>query len=323
MTSATLVTPAAELVLPYDAPRPVWLEARRAGIGGSDALAAMGLDPWKTKLEVYLDKVGHAPERPQTDRMRWGQIVEAAIIAWFEERTGLRVTRHGLLRSVERPWQLASVDGEAEDGGVVEIKNTNFFRRGEWDDDEVADGAEAQSQHYLDVMGRRHAWVVAQIGGEPPVIRRVERDDALIADMRAMEHELWGLIEARTPPALEGGKASAELINRLFPNGVPGKRIDVDEDFVQLLRDYDRTHNRLAPFEVVKTEAKAKATALMGDATEAVYQGRTVATWRNAKPSTVCDIALLREQFPDVAAQVLTERPGSRRFNNKISKEAI
>lgn len=51
----------AEMLLPYDAPRPVWLEARRTGIGGSDALACLGLDPWKTRLEAYLDKIGQAP----------------------------------------------------------------------------------------------------------------------------------------------------------------------------------------------------------------------------------------------------------------------
>ena len=82
-------TPEGALVARYDVPRDEWLKLRQAGIGGSDALAVLGLDPWKTRMEVWLDKLGSAPEREQSDRMRWGQIEEAAIADWFTERTGI------------------------------------------------------------------------------------------------------------------------------------------------------------------------------------------------------------------------------------------
>lgn len=308
----------AELVLPYDAPRDVWLKARREGIGGSDALASLGLDPWKTRLEVYLDKVGQAPEREQTDRMRWGQIVEAAILEWFTERTGIPYVRQGLLRSVEQPWQLASVDALADDGGVVEIKNTNFHRRDEWAEDQVADGAEAQSQHYLDVTGRTHAWVVAQVGGEPPVIRRVERDDALIADIRAMELDLWRMVEARTPPPLEGGKAAETLVKRLFPTGVPGKRIDVDAEFMKKLGEYGDEHIKHSAADKRKKAIRAELAHVMGDATEAYYGGHLVATRRNQSKDKA-DIAALRERFPEAAAETVTETR-FRVFNSKLKE---
>lgn len=318
MTAATLVTPTAELVLPYDAPRPVWLEARRSGIGGSDALACLGLDVWKTRMEVYLDKLGQAPEREPTRRMRWGQIVEAAILDWFVDQTGLKVTRRGLLRSIERPWQLASIDAEAEDGGIVEIKNTNWHRRGEWEDDQVADGAEAQSQHYLDVYGRSHAWVVAQIGGEPPVIRRVDRDDDLIGHMRAAEWELWQMVEARTPPALDGGRASADLIRRLFPTGVPGKRVEVDDDFLEKLRDHKAAGVEESAAKRRKEKLRDELAYVMGDATEAWHGDQLVAT-RNSQTKDKADIALLRERHPEAAAEAVTETR-YRVFLNKIKE---
>ncbi|MGI5223595.1 YqaJ viral recombinase family protein [Actinoallomurus sp. CA-142502] len=308
----------AELVLPYDAPRDVWLKARREGMGGSDALAALGLDPWKTRLEVYLDKIGEAPEREPTDRMRWGQIVEAAILEWFTDRTGIPVRRKGLMRSIEHPHQQASVDAESDDGGIVEIKNTNYHRRGEWEDDQVADGAEAQSQHYLGVTGRTHAWVVAQIGGEPPVIRRVERDDALIADIRAMELDLWRMVEARTPPPLEGGKAAEALVKRLFPTGVPGKRIDVDAEFMAKLREYGDEHAKYSAAEMRKKAIRAELAHVMGDATEAYYGDRLVATRRN-QTKEKADFAALRARYPEAAADVITETH-FRVFNSKLKE---
>ena len=32
--------------------RATWLEGRRTGIGGSDVAAVLGLNPWKTPLDV-------------------------------------------------------------------------------------------------------------------------------------------------------------------------------------------------------------------------------------------------------------------------------
>ena len=119
-------------------------------------------------------------------------------------------------------------------------KNTNYHRRGEWEDDEgeiVADGAEAQGQHALAVTGLPHVWFAAQVGGQPPVIRRIERDEAFIADLTAAEGEFWQLVEARTPPALEG-RASADLIARLYPQADDGKTAELSAADVALLREY-------------------------------------------------------------------------------------
>lgn len=301
MTILDTAPAAAELVLPYDAPRELWLAERTKGIGGSDALACVGLDPWKTRLEVYLDKLGQAPERVQTERMRWGQIVEAAILDWFVEQTGMKIRRLGLMRSIAYPWQLASLDAEAEDGAVVEIKNTNYHRRDEWEDDQVADGAECQSQHYMGVVGATHAWVVAQIGGEPPVIRRVERDDAFIGDIRAAELELWQMVQARTAPPLEGGAAAERLVKRLYPHGIDGKTVQVDATFLAKIRDY-RTH--LAAEKAAEKAKKVIGVELahvMGDATEAWHNSRLVATRHNHEKATA-SLAELRDRYPLVAA---------------------
>lgn len=299
---------AAELVLPYDAPRELWLKERQKGMCGTDALPSLGLDPWKTRLEVYLDKLGQAPEREQTDRMRWGQIVEAAILEWFVEQTGIEVTRRGLLRSIVRPWQLANVDGETGDGGIVEIKNTNWHRRDEWSDDQVSDGAEAQSQHYLDVTGRTHAWVVAQIGGEPPVIRRVDRDPDLIGYLRAAEQDLWRRVETRTPPPLEGGEAAARLVQRLYPYGREGEQIEVGAEFLAKLRDYRTAQTAQTAADKRKKALGAQLGHVMGDATEAWHNGVLVAT-RKRQTKTTASVAELRDRYPLIAADpdVVTE----------------
>jgi len=317
--TARKVTPTGILVARYDTPREEWLRLRRDGIGGSDALAVLGLDLWKTRMEVYLDKTGDdRAEREQTDGMAWGNYVEGPIAEWFTAKTGIRARRCGLMQHESRPWQRVSVDRLTADGGILEIKNTNYHRRGEWEDDEgeiVADGAEAQAQHAMAVTGLPHAWFAAQVGGQPPVIRRIERDEAFIRDLTACEEEFWQLVEARTPPALEG-RASADLITRLYPEADDGKTAELSAADVALLREYRKELANESAARVRKNEIKAIITAVMGGAGTAVHEGEVVARWANRSKISVPKegIAVLREKYPDVAAEVVTDK-GFRQFN--------
>jgi putative phage-type endonuclease len=324
--TARKITPTGVLVARYDTPREEWLRLRRDGIGGSDALAVLGLDPWKTRMEVYLDKTGDdRAEREQTDGMEWGNYVEGPIAEWFAFKTGIGVRRCGLMQHAGRAWQRVSVDRLTADGGILEIKNTNYHRRGEWEDAEgeiVADGAEAQAQHAMAVTGLPHAWFAAQVGGQPPVIRRIERDDAFIADLTAAEEEFWHLVEARTPPALEG-RASADLIARLYPAADDGKSVELSAADVALLREYRKELANENAAGARKDEIKAVITAAMGGAGTATFEGQVVARWANRKRTSVPKkgIAVLREKYPDVAAEVITDK-GFRQFNVTLKGDA-
>lgn len=316
--SGRKVTPEGVLVCPYDTPRDEWLGLRRHGIGGSDALAVLGLDPWKPRMAVWLDKTGAGVGQEQSDRMRWGQIVEAPIVEWFTERTGVKAARCGMLRHCDREWQRVSVDRLTSDGGLLEVKNTNYHRRGEWEDDLgeiVADGAEAQAQHGLAVTGLPHAWVCAQVGGEPPVIRRVDRDEAFIADLTAVEAEFWALVQAMTPPALDGGAAAAKLIARLYPVAVPGSTVELTAGQVGLLREYKKEGQVKAAAEKRQEEIKAEITAAMGTAEAAMFAGQKVARWGNGTRTSVPkeNMPVLRERWPDAAAEVVVTK-GFRQF---------
>lgn len=48
--------PALRLVKTKDLPRDDWLAVRQQGIGSSDAAAAVGLNPYKSQLELWLEK---------------------------------------------------------------------------------------------------------------------------------------------------------------------------------------------------------------------------------------------------------------------------
>lgn len=58
---------ALKLVKTTELSRADWLEVRKTGIGGSDAAAAVGLNPYKSQLELWLEKAGRDAELPKPD----------------------------------------------------------------------------------------------------------------------------------------------------------------------------------------------------------------------------------------------------------------
>jgi len=73
---------ALRLISTKELPREEWLEVRKQGIGSSDAAAAVGLNPYKSQLELWLEKTGRDTGLPKTDpddeesAMYWGNVLE-------------------------------------------------------------------------------------------------------------------------------------------------------------------------------------------------------------------------------------------------------
>ena len=146
-----------------------WLDQRNLGIGGSDVAAIMGLSPWKSPVEVWLEKTGRAdaPDLSVRESVAMGTELESDVLEMYKRRhPECRVQRvNAILTSNARPWAQASLDGIVRDPrkgwGVLEIKTGS--RDSEW-----AEGVPihylTQVTHYLSVTGYAFADVAALIG---------------------------------------------------------------------------------------------------------------------------------------------------------------
>lgn len=82
---------------------------RRPGtIGGSQAAAAAGLNPWCSPRELFLE-LTEGTERPATRATRRGLALEPEVCADYAELTGLRVVKPAE-ESFYRDWRRASPD---------------------------------------------------------------------------------------------------------------------------------------------------------------------------------------------------------------------
>lgn len=280
ITVPELVTPTGVLVLPADAPREEWLEARRSGIGGSDALGVLGLSQYSSRYSVWADKRGLLREQDDSEVMAWGRRLEPVIAEEFQQRTGIEATTCGLMRHVERPWQLASVDRLTADGGVLEIKTTSAYRAGDWDDDQLADAAEAQLQHYLAVTGLEHGYAAALIGGQKLEIRHVERNDRLISLMVEAQAELWQMVTDGTPPALDGSDATTRALAELYPHSVD-QPVELPAHLVDRLREDQDLAAQIKDLKAAREAIKNEVTGHLGQLNAGTWQGQSAVTWKN------------------------------------------
>ena len=149
--------------------RAAWLKLRNKGLGGSDAGIIVGVNPWKSPYQLWLEKTGQVePENiSEKEAVYWGTQLEDMVAREFTKRTGKKVQRHGMLESVAYPFLLANVDRlvVGEDAGL-ECKTTSAFKYKDWEGDNVPDSYYVQCQHYMMVTGLPRWYIAALIGGQ-------------------------------------------------------------------------------------------------------------------------------------------------------------
>ena len=69
---------------------------RTKGIGGSDVAAIMGLSPWKTAVDVYLEKIGTSQPQKESEVLKRGKRLEKYILEEYAERNNVELDTENL-----------------------------------------------------------------------------------------------------------------------------------------------------------------------------------------------------------------------------------
>ena len=198
-----------------------WLDSRH-GIGGSDASAVIGLNPYKTNQELWLEKTGRIvpPDISDKDYVKYGHDAEPLLRELFAlDHPEYKVEYFGdnMIRNEKYPWAHASLDGELtdQDGrkGILEIKTTNILQsmqREKWND-RIPDNYYIQVLHYLLVTEYEFVELRAQLKsvwqGQVRLQTRdyhIEREDVIedIGLLKKEEEQFWQQVETDQKPPL-------------------------------------------------------------------------------------------------------------------------
>ncbi|MBM4762739.1 lambda-exonuclease family protein [Bacillus sp. B15-48] len=295
-----------------------WLEARKVGIGGSDAAAIAGLNKWKSPIGVYLDKIGQAPgEDIAGEAAYWGNVMEDIVAQEFSKRTGLKVRRrNAMLKHPEYPFMLANVDrlivGKKEG---LECKTASEYLKDQWKDEEIPASYLLQCQHYMAVTGYSAWWIAVLIGGNKFIYKKIDRDEELIEYLIDIEKNFWEEhVLKQIPPAFDGSDASSDLLKALYPEAIPDTEITLPPETSTVLDALDQVNDELKQLETQKKEYENKIKALMGENEKAIAGDRLI-TWKSII-SNRFDSKNFSKEYPELHNKY-TKQSNYRRFTVK------
>lgn len=197
-----------------------WLKLRKTGIGGSDAGAVCGLNPYSSAMKVFQDKISDTVKEADNEAMRIGHDLEDYVAKRFTEATGLKVRKSNFMyRSKEHPYMLADVDRliVGEDAGL-ECKTASAYSADKWANGNIPLHYVMQCYHYMAVTGKRTWYLAAVILGKEFVYHKLEWDNELIQHLIAVEGEFWKEhVVKRVIPTPDGSRACDEVIESYFP----------------------------------------------------------------------------------------------------------
>ena len=277
-----------------------WLETRNAGIGGSDASVIMGLNPYKSPYQLWLEKTGQAeaPDLSGNQYIYWGHKNEGNIADWFMEDTGKKVRKLGTLRSRAHPFMLANVDraGMGEEAGL-EIKTAGVNQAKKWKGDEIPDSYYCQCLHYLTVTGADRWYIAVLIGGNEAIRKTVERNDEDIKALIEAERDFWDHVVTRTPTPVDGSASCAAALSERFKGG--GESIILPSRTDTMI---ESLQNDKSIMDALKKQIAQKENAikeLMGDAEEGATDHYRV-LWKTQSGRESAPLAKIKKSAPDI-----------------------
>lgn len=296
--------------------REEWLALRKQYIGGSDAAAVVGMNPWVSPYSLWAEKSGLVPSFEGNLITEVGTYLEEFVAKKFEEETGKKVRRCNLSMINDRyPWAIANVDrliiGER---AGLEIKTTSSLLTKKFKNGEFPEQYYCQCVHYLAVTGLERWYLAVLVGNRELKIFCIERDEDEIAALMEAEREFDGRIKENRPPTVDGAEATGKALGDIFSETV--------RETVSLtahegtLEEYIRLTVELEKLKRARDEIANGIKCVLGNSTD----GESVmfkCSWR-PQVRTTYDVKAILKDFPGIDGSKYAKTSETRVF--KVTK---
>lgn len=264
------------------------LAKRKLGIGGSDAAAVAGICPFKTPLEVYLEKLSLSVPIEENDYMRFGTILEPIILKEYERRTGeICLPRDENTNQYFKDyhevynWMRANIDGYIFNKNIIiECKSASArtaYLWGEPGTDEIPANYLIQCAHYAIVYDAVRVDLAVLIGGNDFRIYHYNRNAALEEKLIEKERIFWhDHVLKEIPPDPINLKDSYLL----WPDSLANSKIATNDTYMHLCQ-YDHLKSKIKELGKEADLLKLKVQQFMGESDTLVNaNNEKLATWK-------------------------------------------
>lgn len=302
-----------------------WLMQRLDGIGGSDAASVLGISPFKSRLELWHEKVSKKidPESAEELIFQIGHALEPIVAKKYVGLTGRKLEMRPRRIHPDYPFMIGNIDreivGDKRGPGILEIKTKGAWV--DWHSEDIPPYYMAQVQHYLSVFGYNWAgFAVLDLGTRKVTHIDIERDDKFISKIIQEEAKFWELVEKKISPEVECSKACEEFLRKHFKlsEDITIDLIGNDEatKWATILKD---VRSQIKILDAREVECKNYLMSLVGRAEKAVGDSYSI-TWKAPKDKEVFDIDKFRIDYPKLVKKYTKPESQTRRFTVTFPK---
>jgi len=276
-------------------------------LGGSDIGAILGLSPYRSAVDVWLEKTQRVHSQADNLVLRFGKFAEDFVAQEYERATGLRThidqsplvheQHHYLMGHVDR-WVIDSASTQTPIR-ILECKTTHPQQAHLWGEpgtDQVPMAYFVQCAWYMMLADAPSCDIAVLIGNNDFRIYTLHQDNDLKELLLETAIHFWHdhvIADIAPPPKSE------EDCRQLYRQSSVSQSIEAPEMIIRDLRLYQDLQR------VMQT---------LGEADTLTYQGRTIATWKAPKPSIKTNYKQLEQEHPDWLTPYQSTQENSRRL---------
>ena len=244
-----------------------WSALRSHYIGGSDAAAVVGLNPYVSPYSLWAEKTGRVPGFSGNLATEVGSYLEDFVARKFAEQTGKRVRRaNQSFFNSAYPWAIANIDRDivGEDAGL-EIKTTSELCLSKFRNGEYPANYYVQAVHYMAITGKKRWYIAVLIGNRNLRIFTIERDQAEIDALMTAEQQFWEHVKTDTPPAVDGYAATTNALGAMYPDSEDSAVVDLCS-YISDLDNFVTLNQKIKELEEQRNMAANRVKEFMANA---------------------------------------------------------
>lgn len=247
-------------------------ENHRYGIGSSEITTIAGLNPYKSRLQLWMEKTGKIAPPEENTAMWLGTQLEPVVAKMFQ-----RDWNGGLVKCEEtykNGWRIATPDYFLRDPvgrtGILECKTTSAYKKVDWQDS-IPDFAHCQVIWQMGVTSIHWGFVACLIGGREFAKHPVEFDLSLYNQLVVLAEAFMRQCDSDSPPAATDSDLD-HLKTILLDQELSGETIYLPSETTPIAEQYVRIKSELKQIRKQETElcetlnsCEAKIRQLMGN----------------------------------------------------------
>lgn len=216
--------------------------ARKAFVGASDVAACIGLNPWRTPLQVWLDKRGLGEPFSGNEFTKAGDDLEPMIAQRYERENKVKLIKGKMTLHKDVKIASCTPDYLLEDGCPVQIKAsfpaTKYDLEDKWGDapfGHIPDQYAAQVAWEMSVLDVPRADLAVLINGYDFRVYHLERDGEVEDALIEKALEFWKYVETDTPPPPLDNEDFKNFLTRRW-NKTTGKVLEANESILKTIK---------------------------------------------------------------------------------------